>query len=83
MARGRKELKSELASAFASKSKRPKKCAWKHCFVCLAWHDQHKITEKDDLLEAGLGEKVIKFPSLDASGEEFKEIYNIILSIPG
>ena len=58
-----------------------------HHFVCLAWRDQHKIlttgTKKDDLLEAGLGEKVIKFPSLDASGEEFKEIYNIILSIPG
>ena len=74
----KKRLKSELANAFASKSKRPKKCAWKHCFVCLAWCDQHKIpttdVEKDDLLEAGLGEKVIEFPSLDASGDEFKEI---------
>ena len=54
--------------------------AWKHRFVCLAWCDQHKIpttdVEKDDLLEAGLGEKVIEFPSLDANGEEFKEIYS-------
>ena len=36
----------------------------------LAWRDQHKIptmdVEKDDLLEAGLREKVIEFPSLDA-----------------
>lgn len=76
----KKRLKSELASTFASKSKKPKKCAWKHCFVCLAWRNQHKIpttdTEKDDLLEAGLGEKVIEFSSLDASGEEFKEIYS-------
>ena len=76
----KKRLKSELASAFISKSKKPKKRAWKHRFVCLAWRDQHKIpttdVEKDDLLEAGLGEKVIEFPSLDANGEEFKEIYS-------
>lgn len=30
--------------------------------------------EKDDLLEAGLGEKVIEFPSLEASAEQFKDL---------
>ena len=55
-----------------------KKCAWKHRFVCLSWRDQQKIpttdVEKDDLLEAGLGEKLIEFPSLDTSGEQFKDL---------
>ena len=30
--------------------------------------------EKDDLLEAGLGEKLIEFPSLEASPEQFKDL---------
>ncbi len=50
---------------------------WKHRFVCLAWRDQTKIpttdTEKDELLDAGLREKVIAFPSISISGEQFKE----------
>ena len=49
-----------------------------HGSTAFRLEDQPKIpttdTEKDDLLEAGLGEKVIEFPSLDASGEELKEI---------
>ena len=63
----KKRIRSEVASAFVSSSKKPKKCVWKHRFVCLAWRDQQKIpttdTDKDDLLEAGLGEKLIEFPS--------------------
>lgn len=50
----------------------------KHRFVCLALRDQQKIpttdVEKNNLLEAGLGEKVIEFPSLEASGEQFKDL---------
>ena len=46
--------------------------------VCLAWRGQQKIpttdVKKDDLLEAGLGEKQIEFPSLDGTGETFKEL---------
>ena len=75
---GRKRLKSELASAFSSYSKKKKTCAWKHRFVCLGLRDQPMIpttdVEKDDLLTAGLGEKVVEFPCLEASGEELKEV---------
>ena len=74
----RKRIKSEISSVFSPTLKRAKKCAWKHRFVCLALRDQHKIpttdVEKDDLLEAGLGEKMVSFPSLEANGEELKEI---------
>ena len=43
--------------------------------MCLAWRNQQKILTTDtDLLEAGLGEKLIEFPTLDISGEELKEI---------
>ena len=74
----KKRIKSEMSSVFSSSSKKAKKCAWKHRFVCLAWRDQQRIpttdTEKDDLLEAGLGEKVVFFPSHEATGEELKEI---------
>ena len=70
----KKRIKSEMSSVFSSSSKKAKKCAWKHRFVCLAWRDQQRIpttdTEKDDLLEAGLGEKVVSFPSHEATGEE-------------
>ena len=42
---------------------------WKHRFVCLAYRDQVKIpttdTDKDELLKAGLGEKVVEFDDLD------------------
>ena len=72
----KRKLKYEVASAFSSKVKK-RKSAWKHRFVCLGWRDQPKIpttdTEKDDLLTAGLGEKVVEFSSLDISGEELKE----------
>ena len=75
---GRKCLKSELASAFSSYSKKKKTCVWKHRFVCLGLRDQPRIpttdVEKDDLLTAGLGEKVVEFPCLEASGEEMNEV---------
>lgn len=43
---------------------RAKKCVWKHT----------TDVEKDDLLEAGLREKMVSFPSLEANGDESKEI---------
>ena len=74
----KKRLRSELASAFPSTGKKAKKCAWKHRFVCLARHDQMRIptteNEKDNLFEAGLGEKCIEFASLDVDGEQFRDI---------
>ena len=48
---------------------------WKHRFVCLAYCDQNKIPttdmEKNDLLQAGLGEKEVEFASLDLDADEF------------
>ena len=56
----------------------PKKCSWKHKFVSLAYHDQNRIpatdTEKDNLLQAGLGEKEIEFDSLDLNADEFRDV---------
>ena len=70
-------IKNGIRSCFAS-TKKPKKCAWKHRFVCLAMYGQQKIpttdSEKDELYKAGLGEKVVEFPSLDASYEGMKEL---------
>ena len=72
----RRRLKDEVANVFTSK--KISKCAWKHRFVCLGYYGQPKIpttdTDKDELLKAGLGEKMIEFPSLNASGEEFRDV---------
>ena len=72
----RRRLKDEVANVFTSKKR--SKCAWKHRFVCLGYYGQPKIpttdTDKDELLKAGLGEKMIEFPSLNASGEEFRDV---------
>ena len=60
------------------KEPKKKKCAWKYKFVCLAYVDQKKVptteAEKDELYEAGLGEKDVEFESLDTSTEEFKAV---------
>lgn len=49
---------------------------WTHRFVCLSRCDQDAMLttdrEKDALLEAGLGEKNITIPDIDASAEEFR-----------
>ena len=59
-----------------------KKCVWKHRFMCLAFRDQTKIPttdyQKDDLLEAGLGEKEVEFSTLELNADQFKEkIYSV------
>ena len=71
----KQKAKDEMASLFRKKSNiAPKKCAWKHKFVCLAYHDQHRIpttdTDKDDLLQAGkeIDLDLIIFPSLKEGG---------------
>lgn len=52
--------------------------AWKHRFVCLAFCGQCRIPtsdfEKDQLLEAGLGEKEVEFVSLDMAFDEVKDV---------
>ena len=77
-----KKLKSKLGrSLLPSKKKqaaRATKCAWKHRFVC----DQAKIPttdlEKDELLQAGLGEKLVEFGNIDMDGEQFRDhLYSV------
>ena len=50
----------------------------KHHFVCLAYCDHYKIptidVEKDDLLQAGLGEREIEFESLDLDADELRKV---------
>lgn len=61
-----------------------RKIVWKHKFFCLAYVGQSQlpITEKDknELFEAGLGEKEIEFEQLDVSPEQFRKI--IVDSFP-
>ena len=76
-ARGkRKASKEEVAKLFRKKAKASP--VWKHRFICLASVDQTKIPtreyEKDELLEAGLGEKEIAFEDLHISADEFRDI---------
>ena len=63
------------------RSKRPKvlkKCAWRHKFFCLAYTVQDKSptyeADKDELYQAGLGEKEILFEDVNISQEEFHEV---------
>ena len=76
----KRKAKEEVSSLFRKKGGRSAavKCVWKHRFVCLAYCDQYKIpttdVEKDDLLQAGLGEKEIEFESLDLDADEFRKV---------
>ena len=76
----KRKAKEEVASLFRKKKANAasKKTTWKHKFVCLAYHDQIRIpttdTEKDDLLQAGLGEKEIEFDDLELNAEEFRDL---------
>ena len=77
----KRKSKEEVASLFSPYNKtkkfKPKKSVWKHRFTCLAYRNQPKIpttdTEKDELLQAGLGEKEIEFDTLELTPEQFKE----------
>lgn len=52
-----------------------KKCAWKHKFMCLAYRGQSRVPaseiDRNELFEAGLGEKEIEFENLNCSPSEF------------
>lgn len=52
-----------------------KKGTWKHKYFCLAYVGRSRLptseAEKDDLFEAGLGEKEVEFDQLDISADEF------------
>ena len=77
---GRGKMKSEMATLFHSGKKRKlsKQSEWRHKFVCLAYRDQERIpttdADKEELFQAGLGEKEIHFDNLDIDQSELKEI---------
>jgi hypothetical protein len=58
-------------------SAKKKKCAWKHNFMCLAYCGQSKLpsseAERDELFEAGLGEKTIEFENMNCSANEYHD----------
>ena len=72
-----RHTRKRAGSVFGSYNKK-KKGAWKHKFFCLAYVGQARIptseSEKDDLFDAGLGEKDVEFEQLDISPDEFKEV---------
>ncbi len=75
----RKEVKKLFNYSGAKRKKREEGGAeWKHKFFCLAFHDQRRIpttdVEKDDLLQAGLGEKEIWVNNLEMNAEEFRDL---------
>ena len=65
------------ASAKRKKSNHVHVYKWKHKFVCLAYRDQEKIpttdSQKEELLQPGLGEKEISFKNLNMSAESFRD----------
>ena len=67
-----------LATLRGTSRKSKRKSAWRHKFVCLArtGHNGKPIAEaeKNTLFSARLGEKKLKFPILDATADEFREI---------
>ena len=73
----KRKIKEEVNSLFKQTKKKGKGNVWKHRFVCLATRDQERIpttdVEKDDLLKAGLGEKVIEFDDLDMDTYSYRE----------
>lgn len=69
----KRRLKDEVSHLFTRKKR-----AWKHKFVCLPTVGEMKVPTtaiyKDDLLKAGLGEKLVEFSNIDMSPEEFREV---------
>jgi len=76
--KGKVRKMSALYFSSTNKRKKLEQPQWKHKFMCLAYRDQVKIptthAEKDELFEAGLGEKEVVFDSVDVGPEEFREV---------
>ena len=75
----RKRVKKEMSTLFHTKKQKvEKRVVWRHRFVCLAFRDQSRQpttdADKEELYQAGLGEKEIEFESLDLSQLEFREL---------
>ncbi len=76
--RSKRKAKEEIQGLFKGKRCKPSINGWKHTFVCLALCNQTRIptkeVDKDDLMRAGLGEKVISFDEFDIGAEEFRQV---------
>lgn len=70
--------KEEISKLFKKKKAKKSGPTWTHKFSCLALVGQDRVPttemEKDELLEAGLGEKDILFEDLSMSAEEFRDV---------
>ena len=78
-ATSRKRVKKVMSGLFRlKKQKTEKRTAWRHKFVCLAYKDQERIptvdADKEELYQAGLGEKEVAFETLDMSQVEFRNL---------
>ena len=77
----RKQAREEVSRVFNKRARIDKvnedKPIWCHKFVCLAYVDQDKMPmsdyDKEELYQAGLGEKEISFKSLNLSRQQFSE----------
>lgn len=62
----------------AENLKKRSKPAWKHRFVCLAYYGQSRVpttdADKDELYEAGLGEREVEFEHLDIDANQFRDV---------
>ena len=82
----KRKMKNEMSTLFPHKKKfrLGKSVVWKHKFYCLAYTGQNRIpttdADKEELFQAGLGEREVEFESLDMTQEDFKEL--IFASFP-
>lgn len=78
----RKQAREEVSRVFNKRARidrgNENKPAWLHKFVCLAYMDQDRMPmtdyDKEELYQAGLGEKEIAFESLKMSQQQFKDL---------
>ena len=80
----KKRAREEMTSLLRGKRKNTIKVAWHHKFVCLAFRNQERVPvtdyEKEELRQAGLGETLIVFDTLEMTQKQFKD--HLIKSFP-
>ena len=82
----KRKLKGEMSTLFPHKKKLKlrKSTVWKHNFFCLGYVGQDRVpttdADKEELFQAGLGEREVEFESLEMTPEEFKAV--IFASFP-
>ena len=74
-AKSKKRRGGALPSLVPKRGK--KRVSWTQKFICLASKDRRRVPgsigEKEELIEAGLGEKSVFIPDVECSAQEFKE----------